>query len=592
VHRRRLRRGPGQWWSQLLFGLVGEINRDLPLFLVTDEGDSDALMAAEDLRSTGAAEVWELRAAGPSELEAVTGPAEADVLGWLHDLSEGRIGWARELWTKWLGGEIVERPTDLAPWRFAPGQPAASPSSILDVVRERIKRALGDDASTREAGRMLACAALEGRYFTPEAVARAMFLQTDDVLVAMAPLSSLVEDAGSRRYRFASPLVRSALLRYGFDTPDERRRFSLKLAKGLERTYADGIPLIASRLARLYEDAGKAEEARYYRDLSGVEMPPEVVVELARAVLDQDTSQWSWARCREGARLLLEAAHTLIDTGPFDEVITFAALAASVARGARLPEKEAEALTLQGAAEIYVGSPGAARSHLDAAIAIERAEGNTEGLATALHHKAWLDGLRGDLEAARAGIEETLGIWQKLDRPRGQLAVHILAANLAAHLGRADLRDRAIQDALVLSEHADPSQRGQLLEELAAQAGARDEPQAVLTYYRRAAEQFEAIGHTRRAASARESVAIALVGTGDYEEARPLLEASTAAAQETGDVLGEVRTRGALGRLERRVGNHAAADAHFRACIRLWKEMGDERSAAQAERELAASPLA
>jgi tetratricopeptide (TPR) repeat protein len=587
-------KAPGQWWSQLLFGLVGEVNRDLPLFLfiaVTDEGDSDALMAAQDLRSTRAAELWELRTVEPAELGAVMGPAEPDVLGWLHDLSEGRVGWALELWTKWLGSEIVERPTDLAPWRFAPGQPAASPASILGVVRERIKRTVGGDASMREVGRMLACAALEGRYFTPEAVARAMFVETEEVLATLAPLSSLVEEAGAGRYRFASPLVRSALLRYGFDTPDERKRFDLKLAKGLERTHEGEVAAIASRLARLYEDAGKAEEAQRYREMSGSKMPAGVVVEAARAMLGQDTTDWSWARCRQGARLLLDAAQSLMGSGTFDEMIAFAALAASLARRARLPGEEARSLRLQGFAEIYAGLRGAAASHLDAAIAIERAEGNLEGLAEALSHKAFLDGLGRDLTAALAGLEETLGIWQKLDRPDRELSVHLLVANLGNRVRQSDLEEGALQAALALSAHASPAQKGVLLKWLAIQANKQDDPQAALTYYAQAAEQFEAIGHTRDAASARRGIAITLVRMGDDESARPLLEASIVAAQEMGNVMGEAEVRAALGLAERRAGNHLAADAHLRTCVRLSRELGDEQWVADAERELAASPL-
>lgn len=93
----------GRWWSELLLGFAEEVARDLPLVLVlTLEGDDnqgphpddgnqpDALFAARDLVARGLAEWWPLTPLGSSELAALTGDAESEVLVRLGELTEGR----------------------------------------------------------------------------------------------------------------------------------------------------------------------------------------------------------------------------------------------------------------------------------------------------------------------------------------------------------------------------------------------------------------------------------------------------------------------------------------------------------------------
>jgi hypothetical protein len=315
------------------------------------------------------------------------------------------------------------------------------------------------------------------------------------------------------------------------------------------------------------------------------------VVEQARAMLEANTADWSWARCHHATATLLQAAERLFEIGPLDDLAAVAGLGAALARRTGVKADEGMALMLQGVAESYSGRHAAAESHLEAAIAVQRAAGDRHGEANALHQKAWLDGLAGHQQRALGGLNEELQIWRELQNPAGELNVHLLVCNLASRWDLTALRDEALQAAMALSEHASPSGWGHLLEELAAVALERNDAQAALAYYRRAAEHFEAFGLTRDAAAARRGVAMAHVTAGSDEEARPLLEVALTTAQDMENVVGEVEVRGALGRLERRAGNHAAAAAHFRLCIRLHRELGDERGAAAAEAELAQSPL-
>ena len=269
---------PGMWWSELLLGFADELSESLPLVLIlaVEGGDhpgahgddlADVVCAARTLVARGRASWVPLRRLGVSHLSVLTGQAERVVLNRLKSLCEGSAVSGAHLWDEWREAGVVERDTDLGPWRFAPGQPEAS-ASLSGILAKRVRRAVGGDlAAAHEAWQVLVCASLEGRHFTAEAVAIALDQEPETLtrlldkgLSATKPsgpcliecLGQLELDGGPKsrrvtRYRFLSPVFPVVLARHCL-TPTERERLSAALARGLETAFGSRRGLVAPRL--------------------------------------------------------------------------------------------------------------------------------------------------------------------------------------------------------------------------------------------------------------------------------------------------------------------------------------------------------
>jgi energy-coupling factor transporter ATP-binding protein EcfA2 len=159
----------GRWWSNLLLSLGPQIAVDQPLCLFLtvegsgtagshETGESDFRFAARELIEKGEAQWWLLPEATAEDLGALTGESLPDVRAHLAEMTEGRVGWAADLWAEWKSTGTVERDTDLDPWRFAPGEPHRSPASLAEWIRGRVDRACGEDNARSSVAWEVLCA--------------------------------------------------------------------------------------------------------------------------------------------------------------------------------------------------------------------------------------------------------------------------------------------------------------------------------------------------------------------------------------------------------------------------------------------------
>jgi hypothetical protein len=153
---------------------------------------------------------------------------------------------------------------------------------LKDLADDRLADCLDEDSAfdLADTQDLLHVAALEGETFTAEAVAKVLghdvddvidffddaLLETDDVLGVLVDVGfQCVERSGSdlelHRYAFIQPYLHHVWQKYL--TPDQRRDWSLQLARALENLWWPDPRRIARTLARLYQ-AGRTAEAVAY----------------------------------------------------------------------------------------------------------------------------------------------------------------------------------------------------------------------------------------------------------------------------------------------------------------------------------------
>lgn len=599
----------GTWWSDLLLGFAEEIARDLPLHLVValeggadpgahQDDENDALGAARVLTTATVADWIFLAPVGPPELAAVTGPANADVLGLLDSLSEGNLGYAAGLWGNWRQTGVVERDTDLGPWSFAPGQPGVSPGSIGDVIRDRLTRLTGDDPlEARRLWNVLACAALEGPYFTADAVAMAMGwppdtlidLLDDYVTVEAERPDGIVEDVGHItardgrgagrsvcRYRFAMTAFRAAFARYGL-TAQRRRELSSSLAEALETIFVADRSLVLLSVARLYAYGERPQAATSSRRRADLEMPAEAILESARAILERGHHDADPVSQRRASALLTAASWKLYQSGSLDEVIEFGQEATLLARLGHDERLEADALFVQGAAERTATSGDSARAHLGRAAAIRRSVGDRDGEGDALRFLAMIE----PPERAKELLAQALSLHRSTGNTGAEVEVHRSMFKQALNReGDLVLAERHLDQAAALTNSHDEMDCAILAVSRGDLAAAKGETTAALGHYEDAIGVFERIGQTAWADAVRLGIGRALAAQHrDDANARQQLLDVIVRAQSRGDLRREESARRALAELDRDAGEIPALTHQLQHLVRIYKELGDPRAA-------------
>jgi tetratricopeptide (TPR) repeat protein len=599
----------GRWWSGLLLGFALEIVQELPLFLfMTVEGgdapglhtedEADVAYAARELVRAELAEWWAVPRADPAALREMTGPAKDEVIARLHAMSDGRMGWAAELWGDWKRSQVVERDTPLDTWRFRPGQLELAPTSIAETVRARISEAVGSDLGlAADALRVLGCAALEGRYFTARAVAIALGRPEDEVIDLLddrlspsdknagglvrevAPV--VLVDADGReqriwRYEFCSQPFRSAAIRYGLG-PQQARQLSDLLGNALQRVYSATVPGVSARISRLYAMAGRSHDAGVARRVADSRVPHNVILDQARAALATRPNELSFIEQRRAARDLLQGVEVLREMGGLDEALEFAKRAALLGRSSRTPEAEVDGLVGVGTIAIYTGEPDYARTSLESALAIASAAGDRARKAHVLTQLGFVDGMTDHYDRAVDWLDQAATLLSQLRDPFGVLSVHLLLANLACQWNRLPIARQALAAIENLGlNYATPQQRAAYEELLGILAFKEGHPNQALVHYQRVAEYQAAWGGEREQASIARGIAIAVAATGATLEARTMLREAVVKAQAMENLSGEVEARAALGDIEATMGAHSEAADELRECVRLYLELRRE----------------
>jgi len=455
-------RAPDSWWLDLVILFANHLARDLPLLLVLSlEGSSAPGSAAADesyacgvareLTTEGRAHWNGMPRVTAAELQRWTGPAAPDVVRALVEVTMGRAGWISLLWEDWQRRETVIGTDSDSRWRFADARPAA-PGLVMDIVGARLKRLLRseDNAAVHRAMRLLACAALEGRQFTAEALADALGRERDAVndeidsvliLDETHPDGFLVNDGSVavideqgertlRLYRFEAHLDWLTLRHYGL-AEREARGLNLRLARSLQANYGREAHRVAHKLERLFKAAGKNDSSRSYERMGLIGVGRDVILWRADTILASPDPVARAARKRASV-ILLAAAKRLMKTGPFPRGLMFAQAAQNVAVS---DTDLASACYIAGACLRHIGDYSAAIGSFDSAIDIYRHRGERGNVATALHARAHVACQRGELDRAYAEYNGVLEMQVALRARSGIAGARASLANIASMRG-------------------------------------------------------------------------------------------------------------------------------------------------------------
>lgn len=187
----------GSWLSDFVLTFAPEIATDLSLLLFLsmegpmdlgphEQEESDRLYLARRLteEKDGPGQWWPLKPLSRDEIAAWLGPAEPDVVARLYAVTGGNPQWVKQLWEDWRERGVVRQSSQNQQWQVVPGHEVRSLGQVNDIFQDRLKRLLGrDDAPSLDKTRyLLSCAALEGRHFTAEAVARVLGRDQDELI--------------------------------------------------------------------------------------------------------------------------------------------------------------------------------------------------------------------------------------------------------------------------------------------------------------------------------------------------------------------------------------------------------------------------
>jgi tetratricopeptide (TPR) repeat protein len=566
---------PGGWWADLVLLFARRIARDLPLLLILavdgppelgvhEDDEPDALFIARTLTSDELASWHPLTAVTVEDLERWTGPAMPDVPRALLEVTGGRADWTAQLWRDWQRRGVVDQTTSDRRWRFVEGQERAM-DEVEDLLGERLKHLVGaSDLNALEGARqLLCCAALEGRRFTADAVARALHRDRDDVIdcfdetlarddehphgLVVEDSSVLVSDETGKRslwlYRFSAELDWLTLRRCGLRA-NEQRDLSLRLAGAIQALYGGDAHRVAPTLARLYGTAGHVDEARYYRRMGEIGVGREVILWRARNVLAAPDPADHFER-RRASQILIAAADALFRSGPFDDGLEFAQAAYHLAEQ---ESDQALALHYSGSYQWHLGNHLQAYHDLGRALELYHNRGERHGEASARHQLANVDLKRGEQEKARAGYLAVLKLYSELNNREGEAHARHALANIAYERGEYEK--------------------------------ARAESLAVLELRRKLRDR-EGEAHARHALATIDYVC------GEYEKARTEFLAVLKIFREFNNREGEARTRHHLAAIDYARGEHQKARTEHLAVLELYRELSDRDGEATALADIA-----
>ncbi len=571
----------GSGWANLLLDFAAEIHADLPLlFFLTMEGPSELgpheydepnlLFIARYLTARGLAEWWHLHPLSRDDIAAWIGPAAPGLVQHLHGATGGYPGWVIRLWHDWQERGVVAYSDQAACWQWAPNR-MPSLNLVKDALDDRLKKLLDDDSprELEQTRMLLACAALEGRCFTADAVARVMNWNRDelidffdDYLVASAeqPDGILQEDTsitiedpqtGPRtlwRYAFASDLHWYALKSRYVLTAIEQNQMGLALARTLIGLYAPEENQIARTLANLFKVGGDAGTASGYQRTADYATSRAAMCQQALMVMAINKDDWDEGRCRQATTLLMAAGKQMLNTYPFEETLSIFEVAYQIALRSRITADEATALYYCGWLQVDLGNHQAARVQLLKALTICQQIGDRAGEAATWHQLASIDLNEGNYPAAREKFNRSLEIKQQIGDRAGEASTWHQLATIDVNEGN--------------------------------YPAAREK-------FNRSLEIKQQIGNRAGEASTWHQLASIDVKEGNYPAAREKFNRSLEIKQQIGDCAGEAATGHNLGSIDVNEGNYPAAREKFNRSLEITQQIGDRATEAGTWHQLA-----
>jgi tetratricopeptide (TPR) repeat protein len=437
------------WWSDLMLNLSRQVAVDLPLMLVfavqgpEELGDHEpdeppSLFVARQLSEENLADWEPLRSRSAADVSRWIGPADSEVPRCVTEITGGRAGWTADLWDEWREDGIVRESEGV--WSFQ-GDGVGGLSPVGHLVGRRLRRAVGDDLSSQaKAQQLLACAALEGRTFTAEALAHVLEQEVDGLidflddslsvdadpvrgLLEELPILTVRDEAGQRhlhRYRFRAELDWLALRHYGLPDEGQRRQRASSLAGALREVYGAAAGRVALVAAELFELAGEAENARNAQRMHNVMVDRATLVLRARQVsgISESASQ---AERNRAAEILAAGASALYHTGPWQQGLSFCEKALQITNV--LP---VERMALYYAAWflLHLEDPQKARRYLERSLVGAEELRDRSAIADCLHQMANIDLTEHRFVEAEASYRDVLKIREAMEDNEARSRVH------------------------------------------------------------------------------------------------------------------------------------------------------------------------
>lgn len=424
------------WWSDLMLSLARQVAVDLPLLLVfAVEGPGElgdhapdeppGLFVARQLVGDGLAEWQPLRGQASAEVAAWIGPADPAIPRQITEIAGGRASWTADIWDEWRRDGVVREDDD--GWSLA-AEASAGLGPVSHLLGRRLQRALGEESLPQlaVAQQLLACAALEGRVFTADALALVLEQEPDEVidflddhlsggaegtlgLVEELPTLSVTDEGGVRhlrRYRFRAELDWLVSRHYGFPGQQQREQRALSLAGALMSLYGAAAGQVALAAAELFELGGQPENARNVRRIHNVTTDRETMLFRARQALGTPGDAAAAERNR-AAEILVAGAVALYNSGPWPDGLRFCEAAIQLAD---VRSVESRAYYYGAWFRFHVEDVSGARKYLERALADAEAEADRSGIADALHQIANVDLTERRFPEAEDGYRKVLRI--------------------------------------------------------------------------------------------------------------------------------------------------------------------------------------
>jgi len=442
---------PTSWWNSFLRrGFAVEAAHDRIMVLVALDGSArpappqpdqepNALSTAHALCSSDAnLALW--RYLGPltaSEVTEWAGKSEPSLPEQLFAISRGNPKWLRLLWDDWWKRGLLEADPNTIAWRLKDQR--AGLGTTDDVCGRRLQELLVNDVGlVDDTQRMLSIAALEGKTFTPAALAAALERNEDELLdffdelllqdvdqpagllrEVTPPFVAVARDGSERmlyRYAFVSDLVHFTLLHRGL-TPEERLSWSGKLARALDAAYESDHTLIAWTLARLYRSAGIRDRADHFTTMAANISDVALLRARAYALMAEMQAHgetWDSFDYHEAATLLLDAGDRMRRRYPITEALEVLTAARTAAMRIPLEEKVARADLYTGHAFTDAGKFAWAEQSLQRAFQSFRACRSRGGEAASLSGLGTLAHSQGRYHEAKPYFERALAIFEEV----------------------------------------------------------------------------------------------------------------------------------------------------------------------------------
>ena len=571
----------GNWWTNLLLSFAQEIEQELPLVLVMGingpqqlpdvprEQESGACGVARSLLGRAIGEWWGFRALSREEVASWIGPASAKLRSAVWEITEGDAGEIAGLWESWVRRGAIAR-DDQDRWQIV-GSVESTFAEAGDRVNAQLATLLGEEnvQLLENVRQVLACAALEGRTFTAEAVARALdwdyndlinllddHLCGDDGPLREAPSVSILRVGTSSRPLWRYSFIRNLdwrIVRARFASVDERRSLAQRLAAALIDTYSPEEHRVAGALTALLVQAGDTNAAAHYRRIANLGVDHVILRAQARYLMSARTEGWTRWDLTRAAELLLHATSALSDVDPYQDTLELADASAQLAERAGARVIQAEAIWWQARAHLALGIPEEARQDLMRARDVGREMTPRWLQARMFFLRGSIEFQLGRFDAAREPTERALTISQEIGDRVGEENSWAQLGQIEMGLGRLEAAREPIERALTISqelghragEAAHWLQLGQIEIGLGRFDAAREPTQRLLTISQEIGDRYhEAHGWYQLGAIE--------IGLGRFDAAREPTERASTIFEEIGNREGAARCKQLLDDLDHR----------------------------------------